>query len=62
MIAGDPLGSCRSHSIRPIAGPSRRARKLRVTEIDFSKNPGKIIHHPLDKEKKRDYEDIIPAK
>jgi choloylglycine hydrolase len=39
---------------------NRRVRKLRMTELDFSKNPDKIVRLPLDKEKKQDYEDITP--
>jgi choloylglycine hydrolase len=39
---------------------NRRVRKLRMTELDFSKNPDKIVRLPLDKEKKQDYEDIKP--
>jgi choloylglycine hydrolase len=41
---------------------NRRVRKLRMTEIDFSKNPGKIARLPLDKVKEQDYEDITPGK
>jgi choloylglycine hydrolase len=41
---------------------NRRVRKLRMTELDFSKNPDKIVRLPLDKEKKQDYEDITPGK
>jgi choloylglycine hydrolase len=40
---------------------NRRVRKLRITEIDFSKNPDTIVHLPLDKEKAQDYEDITPG-
>ena len=41
---------------------NRRVRKLHMTEIDFSKNPDTIVHLPLDKEKKQDYEDITPGR
>ena len=39
---------------------NRRVRKLHMTEIDFSRNPDTIVHLPLDKQKKQDYEDITP--
>jgi len=40
---------------------NRRVRLLRMTKLDFSKNPDKIVRLPLDKEKRQDYEDITPA-
>lgn len=40
---------------------NRRVRQLRMTKLDFSKNPDKIVRLPLEKEKRQDYEDITPA-
>jgi len=39
---------------------NRRVRMLRLTQIDFSKNPDTIVHLPMDREKEQDYEDITP--
>ena len=39
---------------------NRRVRMLRLTGIDFAKNPDTIVHLPLDKEKTQDYENITP--
>ena len=41
---------------------NRRVRMLRVTELDFAKNPDTIVRLPLDKEKRQDYEDITPGR
>lgn len=40
---------------------NRRVRMLRLTQIDFSKNPDTIVHLPMDREKEQDYEDITPT-
>ena len=40
---------------------NRRVRMLRLTQIDFSKNPDTIVHLPMDREKEQDHEDITPT-
>ena len=39
---------------------NRRVRRLDMSSLDFSGNPGKISHLPLDKKKGQDFEDITP--
>ena len=41
---------------------NRRVRMLRLSEIDFAKNPDTIVHLSLDREKEQDVEDITPSK
>jgi len=40
---------------------NRRVRRLRLSEIDFSKNPNTIVKLRLDKKKEQDIEDITPG-
>jgi choloylglycine hydrolase len=39
---------------------NRRVRKLDVRSLNFSGDPGTIIHLPLDRKKEQDHEDITP--
>jgi len=39
---------------------NRRVRRLDMSSLDFSGDPGKISHLPLDKKKGQDFEDITP--